>query len=338
MKNSRTARASFVFLLILATGGADAARAQGKYKAPRSGDGQPDLHGVWNYSSDVPLERPIAFADKQTFTREELQQQATAKTNALAMVAKFAPVEAVTLTWLDYTAHVENLRTSLITYPENGRLPKLVDGVQRAPGVEDIIALLSDPKATFPPGLLAALGGGRKDGPEDLGASERCLGGAGPPFTAGFDNNYMQIIQARDHVVLLTEPLHYARIIPLDGRPRLGEKLRFWSGDSRGHWEGDTLVIETRNFNNRTRSFAGAGFSQDKVVTERITRASANAIDYEATILDPKTFEDKVVVSFPMAKADGRIYEVACHEGNYSMFNTLAAARKDERDAMKAKP
>jgi hypothetical protein len=331
-------RKSLLLLVILTVVAVEPTGAQGKYKAPRTENGQPDLQGVWNFSSDVPLERPVAFADKKTFTREELQRQAAAKVNALAMVAKFAPVEAVSLTWLDYTAHAENLRTSLITYPENGRLPKLVDGVQRAPSVDDIIALLSDPKATFPPGLLAAFGGGKKDGPEDLGSSERCLGGAGPPFSAGFDNNYVQITQARDHVVLLTEPLHHARIIPLDGRPRLGEKLRFWSGDSRGHWEGDTLVIETRNFNDRTRSFAGAGFSQEKVVTERIMRASADAIDYEATIVDPKTFEDKVVVSFPMARADSRIYEVACHEGNYSMFNTLSAARKDEQDAMKAKP
>ena len=331
-------RKSFLLLLVWAAVAAHPAWAQGKYKAPRTENGQPDLQGVWNFSSDVPLERPAAFADRQTFTREELRQQSAAKSRALATVAKFAPVEAVSLTWLDYEAQVENLRTSLITYPENGRLPALVEGVRRLPGVEDVIALLSDPKATIPPGLLAAFAGGRKDGPEDLSPSERCLGGAGPPFIAGFDNNYVQIIQAKDQVVLLTEPLHHARIVPLDGRPQLGERLRSWSGDSRGHWEGETLVVETRSFNNRTRSFSGAGTSYDKVVTERFTRASRNAIDYEATIVDTKTFQDKIVVSFPMAKSDSRIYEVTCHEGNYSMSNTLSAARKEEQDAPKTKP
>jgi hypothetical protein len=332
-------RKSFLLLLVstAVAAGPAGAQAQGRYKAPRTENGQPDLQGVWNFSSDVPLERPAAFADKKTFTPEELRQLSAAKSNALATVAKFAPVEAVSLTWLDYEAQIENLRTSLITYPENGRLPALVEGVRKVPGVDDIIALLSDPKATIPPGLLAAFAGGRKDGPEDLSPSERCLGGAGPPFVASFDNNYVQIIQAKDQVVLLTEPLHYARIVPLDGRPQLGERLRSWSGDSRGHWEGETLVVETRNFNNRTRSFAGAGTSVDKVVTERFTRASRNAIDYEATIVDAKTFQDKVVVSFPMAKSDSRIFEVTCHEGNYSMSNILSAARKEEQDALKTK-
>ena len=338
MKTSRTNHRFLVWLLILTAAAARTAGAQGTYRGPRTGDGQPDLQGVWNFSSDVPLERPMAFADQKTFTREELREHAEKTRTALATVAKFAPVEAVALTWLDYTAQIENLRTSLITYPENGRVPKLVDGVRRFPGVEDFIAVLSDPKATLPPALLAGLGGGPKDGPEDFGFSERCLGGAGPPFIAGFDNNYVQVVQAKDHVVLVTEPLHYARIVPLHSRPPLGEKLRLWSGDSRGHWEGETLVIETRNFTNRTRSFAGAGTAQAKTVTERFTRRSVDAIDYEATIVDPKTFEDKVVVSFPMAKSGSRIFEVACHEGNYSMSNALSAARKEEQGATRAAP
>jgi hypothetical protein len=338
MKTSRTKHRFLVWLLILTAAATRTVGAQGTYKAPRTENGQPDLQGVWNFSSDVPLERPVAFADRRTFTPEELRQHAEKTRNALAMVAKFAPVEAVSLTWLDYTAQIENLRTSLITYPDNGRVPKLVEGVRRAPGIADFIALLSDPNATFPPALLAAFGGGPKNGPEDLGPSERCLGGAGPPFIAGFDNNYVEVVQGKDHVVLVTEPFHYARIVPLDRRPPLGEKLRLWSGDSRGHWEGETLVIETTNFTNRTRSFAGAGTAQDKRVTERFTRRSANAIDYEATVVDLKTFEDKVVVSFPMAKSGSRIFEVACHEGNYSMSNTLSAARKEEQDATKATP
>ena len=185
--------------------------------------------------------------------------------------------------------------------------------------------------------LLSSLaGGGKKDGPADFSPSERCLFGGGTPLTPDFDNNYVQIIQAKDTVVLLTE--HHTKIVPLDGRPHVSEKLRSWSGDSRGRWEGDTLIIETRNFNRRTRSFAGAGNSIDKIVTERLTRVSKNALEYEATIVDPKTFQDKVVISLPMAKVDTHIYENACHEGNYSLPMTLAGARKEEQEALKTTP
>ena len=115
--------------------------------------------------------------------------------------------------------------------------------------------------------------------------------------------------------------------------------MRNWSGESRGHWEGETLVVETRNFNGRTPSFTGAGTSRDKVVTERFTRwRSRDALEYEATIVDPKTFQDKIVLSFPMAKVDAQIYESACHEGNYSLSNMLSAARTEEREATKTSP
>jgi hypothetical protein len=329
---------SLLFLLILTTVAASAAGPEPKYKAPRTENGHPDFRGVWNFSSDVPLERPSAFADKPVWTREQVDAHKAARAKAFDMISKMVPVEAVSLTWLDYVGRIENLRTSLVIYPENGRLPKLVEGVRRVPGPDEIFAALTDAKGGPPPSsLLAAIvGGGTKDGPEDFSAVERCLTGGGTPISPGFDNNYVQIIQAKDNVVLLTE--YQTKIVPLDGRPHVSEKLRSWSGDSRGRWEGDTLVIETRNFNNRTRSFAGAGFSHDKVVTERLTRVSTNALQFEATIVDPKTFEDKIVLSFPMAKSDSRIYEMACHEGNYSMFNMLSAARAEEREAMKKKP
>ena len=337
-----TGRNGSLLVLVVLTGAAlTAAGPEPKYKAPRTEYGQPDLQGVWNFSSDVPLERSPAFADKRFFTREELAQQKAVKGKALDARAKFAPVEDVGVAWLDYAAQIENLRTSLIAYPENGRLPKLVDGVRRLPEPEQFVAALADAKFVVaealaaqgapPPALLA-------DGHQDFSLSERCLAdGGSPPFVPVFNANFVQVIQSKDHVALLTEPLHRARIVPLDGSPHLGENLRSWSGDSRGRWEGDTLVIETRNFNNRTRSFAGAGTSRDKVVTERFTRVSSNAIEYEATIVDPKTFQDRIVLSLPMAKVDTRIYESACHEGNYSLPNALSGARKEEQEAMKTK-
>jgi hypothetical protein len=319
---------SVPIFLVLTAVGASSAGPEPKYKAPRTESGQPDLRGMWNFSSDVPLERPLSAGDKRFFTREEIQARKAAKAKALSMVARMIPVEDVGIDWLDYSARIENLRTSLIAYPDNGRLPKLVEGVGRVPGADEVIEALSNADGTIPPALAAFVAGGKKDGPEDFGAAERCLVGGGPPFMPDLDNNYLQIIQAKDHVVLRTE--RKARIVPLDGSPHLTGTLRSWSGDSRGHWEGETLVVETRNFNNRTRSFAGAGNSLEKAVTERLTRVSQDALEYAATIIDPKTFQDRVVMSYPMAKVDARIYEWGCHEGNYSMFNMLSGARKDE--------
>ena len=328
----KTPRSLLPFLVVLTTIATSAAGPEPTYKVPRTENGQPDLQGVWNFSSDVPLERPASVAGKTLFTREELEAQKAGKARAFEMIAKMVPVEDVGLTWLDYGARIENLHTSLISHPEDGRVPKLVDGVQRVPGAAEIFAALIDAKGALPPALLSAIvDGGAKDGPEDFSAAERCLYGGPSPLTPDFDNNYVQVLQARDHVALLTE--HNVRIVPLDGRPHVSDRLRSWSGDSRGRWDGDTLVIETRNFNGRTRSFAGAGNSREKVVTERLTRISTNAVAYEATIVDPKTFQDRVVVSWPMARVDARIYEAACHEGNYSMFNMLSAARKEEQDA-----
>ncbi len=144
----------------------------------------------------------------------------------------------------------------------------------------------------------------------------------------GLDSNYLQIVQGPDHVVLLTDATR--RLVPIGARPHVSDRLRSWSGDSRGHWDGDTLVIETTNFNGRLQSFAGAGTTREKVVTERFTRTSAGQLTYEATIVDPRTFQDKIVLSFPMTRVEARTYEWACHEGNYSLPNALSGARAEE--------
>jgi hypothetical protein len=317
---------------VLATAAGVAAQTQTKYAVPRTPDKQPDLQGVWNFSSDVPLERPAVWADKKVVTLQEIEARGKAKDAALKLVATFAPVEAIGIELLDHTVHVADLRTSLITYPDNGRLPKLADGVARQPSVDQVLEALGDAKNGPPPALAAFLMPATHNSHRDFGASERCLIGApSAPLIPDLDLNYIQILQSRTQVALLGDTDR--RVAPLDGQPPLSSKLRTWSGVSRAHWEGDTLVVETRNFNNRTRSFSGAGFSMEKVVTERFTRRSAKLMDYEATIVDPKTFTDKVVIAFPMALVEGRIYENACHEHNYSLANALSAARKAERDA-----
>ena len=315
-------RLALPLLIALTTGTASAA-----------GPERPDLQGVWNFSSGIPLQRPAAFAGKTVLTKEEFDRQVAATRNALLTIAKFAPVEAVGLELLDSTPMVEDLRSSLITYPESGRLPALVAGVKRMPGPEDFIAALADPKGPAPDlaAALAAFGGGKKDSYRDFSGSERCLFGADVPLVPQLGDNYIEIIQSRDHVVLVTDSTR--RIVTINGRFPDGDALRTWSGTSIGHWDGETLVVETRHFNDRTRSFAGAGTAHDKVVTERFTRRAGNVLQYTATVVDPKTFQDRIELSFPMALVDARIYEAACHEGNYSLPLALSGARKAEADA-----
>ena len=338
-------RSLLLFLALTAVAASAAgqdAKFDPRYRAPRTEDGRPDLQGVWNFSSAVPLQRPAAFAGKTVITKAEADAYRAKMQTALAGLVKFAPVEAIGLDWLDNTPRTEDLRTSLISYPDNGRLPALVEGVKRMPGVEDIVALLGDAtatKTTAPPtqllALFAAFTGGKKDTYTDFMPSERCLFGENVPYMPEIDGNYVQIIQSRDYVALVTD--FHRRIVALDAKPLSGNAPRSWSGTSTGHWEGDTLVVETRNFNDRSPSFAGAGTSGGKVVTERFTRTSSTGIAYAATIVDTKTFKDKVELSFPMTSVDARIYEAACHEGNYSMRNSLSAARLADATAKPAK-
>ena len=158
--------------------------------------------------------------------------------------------------------------------------------------------------------------------------SDRCLFGPSVPLLPNRGDAFVKIVQARDHIVLVTD--EFRRVIALEGKTTPGAKLRSWAGTSIGRWEGDTLVVETRNFNSRTPSFGGAGDSREKVVTERFARTSKNGLDYSATIVDPKTFQERIEVGFPMGHVDKQIFESACHEGNYSLRNTLSAARKED--------
>src|SRR5215467_1261619 len=181
-ENSAMRKYTGVVLSMLAlTAVVSAAGPESKYRPPRTESGQPDLRGVWNYSSDVPLQRPTSVADRKQFSPEELDKRRKALVNALALVVTFAPIEAIGIDWLDTRVRVDDLRTSLISYPESGRVPKLVDGVRRVPAVTDIIELLTDNKGPgLPPELLtlvAAFQGGRHDTYEDFTLSERCVFG-----------------------------------------------------------------------------------------------------------------------------------------------------------------
>jgi len=328
--------ACLLLLLVVTVAGLSAEGPESKFKSTRTVDGQPDLQGVWNFSSGVPLQRPAAFADRKFLTKEEFDKQLATRRKALGAVALFAPVEAIALDWIDTTIHVDDLRTSLITYPENGRLPALAEGVTRMPDIEEFLSALSDPKGASSSGLLSLLatfGGGKKDSHADLSPSERCLLTPIVPIVPGLGDNYVQIVQSRDQVALRTD--EFVRIVWLDGRAPVGTRLRSSTGTSRGHWEGETLVVETRNFANRSSNLGVSGSREQKVVTERFTRTSKNGLEYAATVVNPKAFQDKVELSFPMARVDALIYESVCHEGNYSVPNILSAARVEEREAAK---
>lgn len=318
------------------------AQGSNDYEPPRTQWGQPDLQGVWNFSSNIPMQRPERYGTQEFLTPEQIEE-AIARQEAAAAAADAAAAQRVVDPdappetdnpggyndfWVESAGIGDVVRTSHIVYPENGRLPAVVEGAPFQRG-----GLGPDIPGERP--VRYVVGGISKTGPEDRGLSERCIVGfnSGPPFTPSLYNNNMQIFQNRDTAVIMTEMIHDARIVPLQDKPPLDDDIRLWSGDSRGYWDGDTLVVETRNFNGMRQTFASRGSNSDMVLTERFTRTAYDTVEYEFTIDDPATFTDKITAVVPMTKVAGQIYEYACHEGNYGMVNILRGARVEERQA-----
>jgi len=321
----------FALLLIVFTQFPQAGRAADGYTVPRTDWGQPDLQGVWNFSSDVPMERPEQYGERQFLTEEEVvasqvEPLRIGRSDAVRSTASGIEAFYNDTIWMENLDTEGDIRTSHIVYPPDGRIPPLVDGVQHLPGGSGRI--VGQRPVRF------AVGGISRDGPEDRGLSERCIVGfnAGPQLMPSVYNNNVQIVQNRDHVVILTEMIHDARIVKLGERPALDKDLRMWSGDSNGYWEDDSLVVVTRNFNGLTQSFEGYGSSSEKILTERFTRTGLKTINYEFTIEDPATFTDRLTAVVPIARVDAQLFEYACHEGNYGMANMLRAARKREAE------
>ena len=305
------------------------------YMAPKTEWGQPDLQGVWNFSSNVPIQRPQRFGDRQFMTDDEVVQLRVRLAAADDASDQAVPgIESETNPggyndfWVESAGLTDRIRTSHIIYPTNGRFPDLVEGLEVIVG-----GLGPDVSGDRP--VRFVVGGIGKDGPEDRGLSERCIVGfnSNPPFAPSLYNNNLQIVQNRDHVVILMEMIHDARIVPIGNRPALDEKIGLWSGDSRGYWDGNTLVVETNNFNGMTQSYEGMGTSVNKKLSERFTRIDAYTVNYEWTIDDPSTFADRVSAVIPMTKVAGQLYEYACHEGNYGMVNIVRGARAEDRRA-----
>ncbi len=310
------------------------------YEPPRLPDGKPDLQGVWDFQSLTPLQRP-ADQDRAVLTPEEIAEieAAAAQRNAEANAPSEVRDEPLPVGgdvggynryWVDQDAGVvDDGRTSLIVDPPTGRLPAL------QPGVELIELSLGEDRPGTRPVRARAAGIGA-DSYEDRGLAERCILGfnSGPPIVPAGYNQNIQVFQTPDYAVILNEMVHDARIVPLDGREHLPESVRQWMGDSRGYWDGDTLVVETTNFSDKTASFNpsvahAVGTGTTLHLTERFSRVADDTLLYEYTVDDPTSFTAPFTAALPMKRGNG-MYEYACHEGNYGLLNILTGARVAE--------
>ena len=313
---------------------AAAKSVQQTWTAPRTADGHPDLQGVWANNIATPLERPKELEGRASLTDQEvaaMEKKAhelfgggnsdaafgdtvyrTVWANVKGSTSGFKSIDGETG---DYSSvwtverEWEN-RTSLITDPADGRMPAMTPEGQKRRGNGFEFTR-------------------RAAGPEDRSLQERCITYGSPQLTAGYQS-YSQIVQTANAVAFETEMIHDVRIIPLDGRPHLPATVRLWQGDSRGHWEGDTLVVDTTNY--KPRSFLSASSDQLHVI-ERFTRTGPDNLKYEITINDPGTWTKPWSLMIPLKRSPDKVYEYACQEGNIGLQGILAGARAEEQAA-----
>jgi hypothetical protein len=317
-------------------------KAPAPYHAPRAVDGQPDLQGAWTNATLTPLERPVALGERKAMTPAEVQaiegkradviRQASAPTGADFDLTK-TPCYAANITeggatsdcgynafWTDHGDAVMRVngeaRTSMITFPANGRMPPRLP---RKPGGG--------------PAPVRGVYGRAGENPENQTLAERCITSfanhAGPVMLPSFYNSNYQIVQGRDSVAILVEMIHDVRIVRLNAQH---SPVRVWYGDSIGHYEGDTLVVETTNYNPNGALFGG---SADMKVTERFTRVGPTRLRYEFRVEDPSVWATPWGGEYEFTPAKGAVYEYACHEGNYALPDILAGARSQEAEDAK---
>ena len=322
----RTRRSAMRLILIAVVGMLALPALAVAQSVPQTAWGTPDLQGVWDFRTITPLERPEELGDQAFLSAEEaanLEREAVDRNERLLnqearRTDTGGNVGAYNNFWMDRgTNIVGDRRTSLIVDPPNGRIPPVTDAgeVRRT-----------------------RVGSFNVEVPEsytDLSNADRCIMGfnAGPPITPGGYNQNMQLFQTPDHVALVTEMVHTTRVVPVDGGPVLDDTVRQWSGDSRGHWEGDTLVVETANFQDHDAYSTWRGSSTDMKLVERFTRLDADTLLYEFTVSDPSTWTSPWTAQHRMQRNDQPMFEYACHEGNYSMEAMLGGARAVERSA-----
>ena len=312
--------------------GQSAPPAKQAWRVPRTADGHPNLQGVWANNIATPLERPKELAGRAMLTDPEV---AALKKKAHELFAGSSDAAFGDTVYRSVLANVSGVasgfkstdgdtgdyssvwtverewenRTSLITDPPDGRLPAMTAAAQQK-------------RASLAAGRTR-----RPDGPEDRALQERCITYGSPQLTAGYQS-YSQIVQSSNTVTIRTEMIHDVRVIPLDGRPHLPGTMQHWLGDSRGHWEGDTLVVDSTNY--KPDSFLSTS-SEQLHVTERFTRTDAESLKYEITINDPGSWAKPWSIMIPLQRTSDQIYEYACHEGNTGLAGILAGARAEDR-------
>jgi hypothetical protein len=310
------------------------ASASKPYTAPRTSFGQPEFEGAWANNNATPLQRPPQWANKEFLTDAELEavqsavRQLENDGDALfgdelivdAVEGKQKPQSHDTETgnyngfWLPPREFER--RTSLIIDPPNGRIPP------QTPEAQARRAAVAEQRRLHP-----------ADGPTSRGLGERCITFGVPRLTAAYSSVF-QIVQSPNEVVFLMETIHDARVIPLDGRPHLPSSMPQWDGNSRGHWEGDTLVVDTTGFSPKSDMM---GSSSRLHLVERFTRVAPDVLQYDVTMSDPSTWTQPWTVRLSLKQSNEPLLEYACHEGNLGMFGILAGARKEEADARSKK-
>ena len=303
--------------------------AEDRAVAPRTAWGVPDLQGVWSSNTITPLERPAGVTSEFLTDEQAAQAEAQSVERAEDWDAGTDLWRAYDAHWLDFATTVVSTRqTSLIVDPADGRLPALSPEAQQWVDSPDGRQVAADRAALSEGTLIVA-------GPEDTNLWNRCIT-LGLPMRPGAYNNNYQIFQTPDHLVILQEMIHEARIIPLDGRPHLPAHIRQWLGDGRGHWQGDTLVVETTNISPKQMlAFRPRTSAEGLSLVERFRRVDADTLIYEFTIDDP-TYTRPWTAVLPMPPTNGQLYEYACHEGNKGLYGILSGSRAVERDAAEA--
>ena len=359
---SLTAMLTLVVALALLPGvldGQSQTDTTNNWTPPRTPWGDPDLQGIWNNTVSTPLERPSRFADKEFLTDEELASYTSERQGSrdnrdrrdAAPGTTTDVARAYPALWFP-VPEAPIRRTSLILDPPDGKIPALTpQAVARAEARARAIGATGSSASPFGRAEGVVDGteggvdgrGGRADNPEDRDLGDRCITRNLPRMPGGY-NNHFQLVQSPGHVVIEIEMGHHVRVIPMDGRPHRDDGVRQWMGDSRGHWEGNTLVVDTTNFDDKG-DFKGSG--ENRHLVERFTPVDANAIDYEVRLEDPTAWTRPWTIQFPLRRLDAMVgeidqvsvpqmFEYACHEGNYGLLGILAGARAQERAAQQA--
>ncbi|MEX0963928.1 MAG: hypothetical protein WDZ52_07815 [Pseudohongiellaceae bacterium] len=314
---------------LLLLSGLSLAQSSGSWEVGRTIDGHPDLQGVWENNTITPVERPEVFGDKQFLTDEDVQflQQRMAQISQEGGDALFGEgvLEAA------FSGEIQSYDPSTGNYDSQWMVARTIH--------RRTSQIIDPPNGQFPPRTEEAIAASRElaehrrdhpaDSYTDRSLGERCLSFGAPRLGAGY-NSYWQIVQTRDTVAIIQEMAHDVRIIPLVARPHIDEDIKLWHGDSRGYWDGDTLVVETTNYSDKSSN--GPQTSR-KVNVERLTRISDEAIQYQFTSYDPGSYSAEYTREIILDHTNDDIYEYACHEGNYGMTNILSGHRAEEREA-----